>query len=65
MLIQAIQQHTLVNIVKVTSGSSTDSAAWIDKFYSSFITAGTFLARSIVVAEAAKVIENTQRTEYV
>ena len=55
------KQHTLVNIVKVTSGSSTDSAAWIDKFYSSFITAGTYTARSIVVAEAAKVIENTQR----
>ena len=53
--------HTLTNIVKVTSGSSAESASWINDFYGSFISAGTFPAASIIVAEAAKVIENTQR----
>ena len=53
--------HSLTNIVKVTSGSSEDSALLIDKLYSSIISAGTHLASSIKVAEAAKVIENTQR----
>ena len=54
-------KYKLRNIVKVTSGYDELSANWIDKFYSSFITAGTHKAESIKVAEAAKVIENTQR----
>ena len=53
--------HKLVSIVKVTSGSSPESADWIDMFYGSIIEAGTHKASSIKVAEAAKVIENTQR----
>lgn len=53
--------HSITNIVKVTSGSTEESAKLIDAFYSTFITAGTHLASSIKVAEAAKVIENTQR----
>ena len=53
--------HTLNTIVKVTSGCNEYVAAWIDKFYRSFIKAGTFKASSIKVAEAAKIIENTQR----
>ncbi len=48
-------------IKKVTSGSTPEVATAIDQLYSSVITAGTFLAASIRVAEAAKVIENTQR----
>lgn len=55
------KQHRLTNIVKVTSGSTPDVAAWIDHFYGSIIAAGTHLAASLKVAEAAKVIENTQR----
>lgn len=51
----------LPSIVKVTSGSTPHSATWIDQLYSSIISAGTYLAPSIKVAEAAKVIENTQR----
>ena len=53
--------HRLPNIVKVTSGSTPEIAAYVDKLYASIITAGTFAASSIKVAEAAKVIENTQR----
>lgn len=53
--------HSITNIVKVTSGSTEESAKFIDAFYNTFITAGTHLASSIKVAEAAKVIENTQR----
>ena len=53
--------HSLKNIIKITSGSNELAADWIDKFYSSIITEGTFKAASIKVAEAAKVIENTQR----
>ena len=55
------KDHRLDSIVKVTSGSSIDSAKWIDELYSSIISAGTHLAPSISVAESAKVIENTQR----
>ena len=55
------KNHTVSKIKKVTSGSSKDAAIFIDKIYSSVITAGTFLASSIRVAEAAKVIENSQR----
>ena len=53
--------HRLPNIVKVTSGSDDKSSDWIDNFYNAFITAGTHNTRSIKVAEAAKIIENTQR----
>ncbi len=55
------KQHRLPSIVKVTSGSTEEAAQFIDSLYKSIITAGTFLASSIKVAEAAKVIENTQR----
>jgi UDP-N-acetyl-D-glucosamine/UDP-N-acetyl-D-galactosamine dehydrogenase len=54
-------QRSLTTIVKVTSGSTPESAQKIDQLYKSIITAGTHLASSIKVAEAAKVIENTQR----
>ena len=55
------KEHTLTKIIKVTSGSTNDSAILIDKLYKEIIEAGTHLAPSIKVAEAAKVIENTQR----
>ncbi|MBI96501.1 Vi polysaccharide biosynthesis protein VipA/TviB [bacterium] len=55
------KQHTLTSIKKVTSGSDLNVAQWVDKFYGSIIIPGTYLAKSIKVAEAAKVIENTQR----
>jgi len=53
--------HTVDKIVKVTSGSTPEAADFIDQVYSSVISAGTYRASSIRVAEAAKVIENTQR----
>ena len=53
--------HRLPTIVKVTSGSTPKIADFVDELYQSIITAGTFKASSIRVAEAAKVIENTQR----
>lgn len=53
--------HRLETIRKVTSGSTPDVADFVDKLYGAIITAGTYLASSIRVAEAAKVIENTQR----
>ena len=55
------QNNTIDNIVKVTSGSNPEVAIWIDNFYGSFIKAGTHKVKSIKVAEAAKIIENTQR----
>jgi UDP-N-acetyl-D-galactosamine dehydrogenase len=55
------QEHRLPNIKKVTSGSNPQSAKEIDALYREIIVAGTHLAPSIRVAEAAKVIENTQR----
>ena len=55
------KNHTLTKIKKVTSGSNSYSATYIDNVYKSIITAGTHLAPSIKVAEAAKVIENSQR----
>jgi len=55
------KQHRLVNIRKVTSGSTPEIAQVVDDYYRSFIEAGTFVASSIKVAEAAKVIENSQR----
>lgn len=53
--------HTFEQILKVTSGSTPDTAQIVDKFYRSIVSAGTYLAPSIRVAEAAKVIENAQR----
>ncbi|MDC1098479.1 nucleotide sugar dehydrogenase [Candidatus Pelagibacter ubique] len=53
--------NTITKIKKITSGSTPEIAEEIDKLYQSIITAGTFKASSIKVAEAAKVIENTQR----
>lgn len=53
--------HRLPSIVKVTSGSTPETALFVDSLYKSIISAGTFPASSIKVAEAAKVIENTQR----
>jgi UDP-N-acetyl-D-galactosamine dehydrogenase len=55
------KKHRLETIVKVTSGSTPEIAQQVDELYRSIITAGTHLASSIKVAEAAKVIENTQR----
>ena len=55
------REHRLETIRKVTSGSTPEAAHFIDGLYGSVITAGTFQAASIRVAEAAKVIENTQR----
>jgi UDP-N-acetyl-D-galactosamine dehydrogenase len=53
--------HQLTTICKVTSGSTPEAADLIDALYASIISAGTYKAESIRVAEAAKVIENTQR----
>ena len=55
------KEHRLTMILKVTSGSTTESAEFIDSVYASIIVAGTHKTSSIKVAEAAKVIENTQR----
>jgi UDP-N-acetyl-D-glucosamine/UDP-N-acetyl-D-galactosamine dehydrogenase len=55
------KQHRLPDILKVTSGSTPQIAEEVDQLYASIITAGTYKAESIRVAEAAKVIENTQR----
>ncbi len=55
------KQHRLTTIKKVTSGSTTETADFVDALYGSIIAAGTHKAPSIKVAEAAKVIENTQR----
>jgi UDP-N-acetyl-D-galactosamine dehydrogenase len=55
------KQHRLPTIKKVTSGSTPEIAEFVDGLYRSIITAGTHKASSIKVAEAAKVIENTQR----
>ncbi len=53
--------HTLDKVTKITSGSNFETALIVDKLYKSIIKSGTFLVSSIKVAEAAKVIENTQR----
>ena len=55
------KEHTVTKILKITSGSTLEIAKEVDELYKSIITAGTHLAPSIKVAEAAKVIENTQR----
>ena len=55
------KEHTVTKILKVTSGSTPEIGKVVDDLYASVITAGTHLAPSIKVAEAAKVIENSQR----
>jgi UDP-N-acetyl-D-galactosamine dehydrogenase len=55
------KDHRLATITKVTSGSTPEAAEAIDRLYASIVKAGTHRASSIAVAEAAKVIENTQR----
>ena len=55
------KEKTLTKILKITSGSTPEIADFVDSLYNSIITAGTYKAPSIKVAEAAKVIENTQR----
>jgi UDP-N-acetyl-D-galactosamine dehydrogenase len=55
------RQHRLSTIVKVTSGSTPQAAEFVDQLYGAVVPAGTHCASSIRVAEAAKVIENTQR----
>jgi UDP-N-acetyl-D-galactosamine dehydrogenase len=55
------KDRRVTNIVKVTSGSTPEAAKLVDALYNEIITAGTHMAPSIKVAEAAKVIENTQR----
>lgn len=55
------KEHTVDKILKVTSGSTLEVGKAVDNLYKSVITAGTYLAPSIKVAEAAKVIENSQR----
>jgi UDP-N-acetyl-D-galactosamine dehydrogenase len=55
------KEHTVTKILKVTSGSTPGIAEKVDQLYKSVIVAGTFKASSIKVAEAAKVIENSQR----
>ncbi|MDC5819325.1 Vi polysaccharide biosynthesis UDP-N-acetylglucosamine C-6 dehydrogenase TviB [Vibrio europaeus] len=55
------KEHRVTNILKVTSGSNSEIAAIVDSLYNEVIEAGTHKASSIRVAEAAKVIENTQR----
>ncbi len=55
------KEHRVTNILKVTSGSTPEVADFVDTLYQQIITAGTHKASSIRVAEAAKVIENTQR----
>jgi UDP-N-acetyl-D-glucosamine/UDP-N-acetyl-D-galactosamine dehydrogenase len=55
------KEHTVTKILKVTSGSTSEIAKQVDDLYKQVITAGTYLASSIKVAEASKVIENTQR----
>ncbi|MBE6385877.1 MAG: nucleotide sugar dehydrogenase [Lentisphaerae bacterium] len=53
--------HTLTKILKIVSGSTPETALQVKALYDSILTAGTYMARSIKVAEAAKVIENSQR----
>ena len=55
------KKHTLTNIIKITSGSNQETADRVDKLYASILKVPTFKTSSIKIAEAAKVIENTQR----
>ena len=60
-LVPGDKQHGFRTITKVTSGSTAEAGAWVDGLYGSVVAAGTYLAPNLKVAEAAKVIENTQR----
>ena len=55
------KKHRISDIVKVTAGSTPEIAKLIDQLYKSIIKAGTYMAENILIAEAAKIIENTQR----
>ena len=55
------KEHRFSNTIKVTSGSTPETAMYVDSLYASVVSVGTYKASSIKVAEAAKVIENTQR----
>lgn len=55
------KEHTVTKILKVTAGSTPEIAIKVDELYASIITAGTHKCSSIKIAEASKVIENTQR----
>jgi UDP-N-acetyl-D-galactosamine dehydrogenase len=55
------KKHRIINIKKITSGSTSETADLIDDLYNEIVTVGTYKAASIKIAEAAKVIENTQR----
>jgi UDP-N-acetyl-D-galactosamine dehydrogenase len=55
------KEHTLTRVLKITSGSTPEAAEAVDQLYRTIIVAGTYKANSIKVAEAAKVIENSQR----
>ena len=55
------KEHNISSIIKVTSGNTNEVSYWVDYLYGSIIRAGTYNAKNIKVAEAAKVIENTQR----
>ena len=55
------KEHTLTKVIKITSGSTFKAAKFINEVYSQIIKAGTHMTKSIRIAEAAKVIENTQR----
>ena len=55
------KEHTVEKILKITSGSTIETGLKVDELYKSVITAGTYLAPTIKIAEAAKVIENSQR----
>ena len=55
------REHKIKDIIKVTSGSSEEASIWIDNFYHSIIKVGTHRVKTIKTAEAAKIIENTQR----
>ena len=55
------KKHSLVDIKKIVSGNNNYSLDWISKFYGSIIKAGIYKAKTIKIAEAAKIIENTQR----
>jgi UDP-N-acetyl-D-glucosamine/UDP-N-acetyl-D-galactosamine dehydrogenase len=55
------KEHTVTKILKVTAGSTPEIAKYVDDLYKQVITAGTHMASSIKIAEASKVIENTQR----
>jgi UDP-N-acetyl-D-galactosamine dehydrogenase len=60
-LVPGDKEHGFRTITKVTSGSTAEAGVWVDELYGSVVQAGTYLAPSLQVAEAAKVIENTQR----